>query len=154
MSHFAQLLEKNEVPLLELWRILVLRGPREAKASCSVGHHVTLHQQLIVCNKRPCHFQQHLGEITSVLEWCMVVFPWHTWLHSCSYLVWRDCWDLGLLFWRRAGVKAHSPYSCLSDWPALSIWEPAAGVCPHRTSFSTEQERTKLLWKEDMFLKV
>lgn len=49
--HFAQLFEKDEVPLLKLRRLLALRGPWEAEASCLVGHHVTLHQQLIVCNR-------------------------------------------------------------------------------------------------------
>lgn len=54
MSHFAKLLEKDEVPLLKLSGLLALGGPREAVASRPVGHHVTLHQQLIVCNT-----QQH-----------------------------------------------------------------------------------------------
>ncbi|KAG7223916.1 hypothetical protein INR49_015172 [Caranx melampygus] len=47
MAHFAQLLEKDEVPLFKLGRLLVLRGPWEPEASCPVGHHVALHQQLI-----------------------------------------------------------------------------------------------------------
>lgn len=50
VSHFAQQLEKDEVPLLKLGGLLALRGPREPDASCPVRHHVALHQQLVVCN--------------------------------------------------------------------------------------------------------
>lgn len=55
MSHFAQLLEKDEVPFFKLSRLLALKSPWEAKASCPVGDHVTLHQQLIVCKKKMQH---------------------------------------------------------------------------------------------------
>lgn len=55
VSHFAQLLEKDEVPLLKLGGLLALRGPREAGGSCPVGHHIALHQQLIVCNTKKVH---------------------------------------------------------------------------------------------------
>lgn len=54
MSHFAQQLEKDEVPLLKLGGLPVLRGPREAGAFCPAGHHIALHQQLIVCNTTRC----------------------------------------------------------------------------------------------------
>lgn len=54
MSHFAQLLEKDEVPLLKLGGLLALGGPREAGASSPVGHHIALHQQLVVCNTTRC----------------------------------------------------------------------------------------------------
>ena len=50
MSHFSQLLEKDEVSLLELGRFLALKGPREAGASGPVGDHVALYQQFVVCN--------------------------------------------------------------------------------------------------------
>lgn len=65
MSHFAQLLEKDEVPLLKLGRLLALRGPREAKASCPVGHHVALHQQLVVC-RATSHLIQNLDKTLGV----------------------------------------------------------------------------------------
>lgn len=50
MSHFAQQFEKDEVSLLKLSGLLALGDPREAEASCPAGHHVALHQQLVVCN--------------------------------------------------------------------------------------------------------
>lgn len=48
--HLAQLLDEDEVPLLELGRLPPLGAPREGDgASGPVGHHVALHQQLVVC---------------------------------------------------------------------------------------------------------
>jgi hypothetical protein len=52
LSNLAQLLEEDEMSLFKLSRVLVLKGPWEPKPSGPVGHHVTLHQQLIVCSRR------------------------------------------------------------------------------------------------------
>ncbi|TNN65067.1 hypothetical protein EYF80_024676 [Liparis tanakae] len=46
----AHLLEEDEVALLKLGGLLALGGPGEAGAPRPVGHHVALHQQLVVCN--------------------------------------------------------------------------------------------------------
>lgn len=49
-THFAEQLEEDEVPLLKLGRLLALGGPRETEAPRPAGHHVALHQQLVVCH--------------------------------------------------------------------------------------------------------
>lgn len=51
---------------------------------------------------------------------------------------WRGCWGLWWQLWRKVCWRAHSPYSCWWDWPALSTSEQAAGGGPHRTGISTE----------------
>lgn len=132
-SHFAELLEKDEVSLLKLGRFLALGGPRKAGPSCSVGNHVALHQQLVVCN-------------TTVVKPDAMTFCRQQ--RSLSlYLGWRGCWGLWWSLWRRADAAARSPCSCWSDWPARSIWELAAGVGPRRTSSSARWETDECQYK-------
>lgn len=48
--YFAQLLEKNQVPLLKLSGLSARRRPQEVEILCPAGDHVALRQQFIICS--------------------------------------------------------------------------------------------------------